>query len=78
MTFSGCFPSKQSATFWAATRPMRNIDSTVTPEWGLTRMLSSPKADATGLAKVIDGDTIEAIRSLVDAGLNHDGRPRRP
>ena len=57
MTFSGLsLPSKRSATFWAATRPMRNIDSTVTPEWGLTRMLSSPKADATGLAKESDGD----------------------
>ena len=35
-------------------------------------------ADIAGPARVIDGDTIEAIRSLVDAGLNHDGRPRRP
>ena len=29
-------------------------------------------ADIAGPAKMIDGDTIEAIRSLVDAGLNHD------
>ncbi len=35
-------------------------------------------ADIADPAKVIDGDTIEAIRSLVDAGLNDDRRPRRP
>ncbi len=35
-------------------------------------------AEIAGPAKVIDGDTIEAIRSLVDARLNHDRRPRRP
>ncbi len=35
-------------------------------------------AEIAGPAKVIDGDTIEAIRSLVDGRLNHDQRPRRP